>query len=150
MSGPALNRDEAEAEDEILALRRQLGERIRAIREQKGYSQDVLAELGGLNRSYIGSLERGEHNCGLANLVRVARALEVPVTRLFGAERPEPSRRRHMALCAAAPPVRVDREQFLLLLSQCANDRPDLVMIYLERCGVVFRGSEAGRRPAAP
>ena len=44
---------------------KRLGQRIRNQRESKSYSQDLLAELGSLNRSYIGTLERGEYNPGI-------------------------------------------------------------------------------------
>lgn len=146
----ATSRSVLQEEDEILSLRRRLGERIRTVREQKGYSQDVLAALGGLNRSYIGSLERGEHNCGLANLVRVARALEVPVRSLFDVEAPPPLPPAATERPGPGRAVQVDREQFLLLLAQCGQDRPDLVMIYLERCGMVFSSSPAARPRVVP
>ncbi|TKH46103.1 XRE family transcriptional regulator, partial [Paenibacillus terrae] len=43
-------------------LRNSVGERIRTIRKAKGLTQQQLAELSGLDDSYIGSVERGERN----------------------------------------------------------------------------------------
>jgi len=130
----------------ITDVRKLLGVRIRDLRESKRYSQDVLAELSGLNRSYIGSLERGEHNCGITNIVRVARALDVPLYKLFnkvpaGVQQRylEPQTGESAAEADAVDRPLVNRKQFLQLLKQCAHDRPDLVAIYLERCGVAFQ-----------
>ncbi|MFQ5644304.1 MAG: helix-turn-helix domain-containing protein [Thiogranum sp.] len=120
-------------------VRKLLGVRIRDLRESRRYSQDVLAELSGLNRSYIGSLERGEHNCGITNIVRVAKALDVPLYKLFN-KVPAGSQQRYLEPAGDSDSARplVNRKQFLQLLKQCAHDRPDLVAIYLERCGVAF------------
>lgn len=59
-----------------------LGENIRQLRLSKGLSQEKLAELADLHRTYIGGVERGERNISLLNLIRLARVLEVPVTKL--------------------------------------------------------------------
>ena len=66
-------------QDTRLARRREIlksvGHEIRKRREGRDYSQEVLAELAGLHRTYVGSVERGERNLSLENLVRIARAL---------------------------------------------------------------------------
>lgn len=54
----------------------ELGHRIRERRRLLGISQEKLAELAGLHRTYIGHLERGEVNVSLYNLVLVAHALD--------------------------------------------------------------------------
>jgi transcriptional regulator with XRE-family HTH domain len=59
------------------------GNRVREERERIGISQEELAALSGLHRTYIGSLERGERNVGFLNILRVARALKVHPGTLF-------------------------------------------------------------------
>lgn len=66
--------------DEILRL---FGERLRELRVERGFSQERLAELAGLDRNYIGQIERAERNVALVNIVRIAKALEVEVGELF-------------------------------------------------------------------
>jgi transcriptional regulator with XRE-family HTH domain len=55
---------------------KKLGAQIREIRQKAGFSQEELAERTGLHRTYIGSVERGERNIGVINLIRIARALK--------------------------------------------------------------------------
>lgn len=66
----------------VEALRR-FGERIRKNRKRKGLSQESLAFEAGLDRTYIGGVERGERNISLLNILKVARALGVKPGRLF-------------------------------------------------------------------
>ncbi len=63
--------------------RQQFGQRIRLLREGQGLSQEALAEKAGIHRTYLSSLERGERNVGLDNILRLARALKVPASSLF-------------------------------------------------------------------
>ena len=60
-------------------LQAAFGARVRARRLELGFSQEGLAAHAGLHRTYIGSVERGERNVGLTNLVVLARALDVDV-----------------------------------------------------------------------
>lgn len=53
------------------------GKAVRRVREQKGLSQEALADLCHLHRTYIGGIERGERNIGLLNLLRLSKALKV-------------------------------------------------------------------------
>jgi transcriptional regulator with XRE-family HTH domain len=56
---------------------------LRELREKRELSQTKLAELAGLNRNYIGDVERGRRNPCLDNIVRIAEALNVPPSELF-------------------------------------------------------------------
>lgn len=60
-----------------------VGRRIRQLRAERGYSQESFAAACGLDRTYIGGIERGERNLGLKNLVKIAWALDVPPSELL-------------------------------------------------------------------
>jgi transcriptional regulator with XRE-family HTH domain len=51
--------------------------RIRELRLAKGISQEALADEAGVHRTYMGSVERGERNISLENIVRIAKGLRV-------------------------------------------------------------------------
>jgi len=53
----------------------EFGRRVRARRQALGWTQEDLAEATGLHWTYVGSVERGERNISLANIVRLAEAL---------------------------------------------------------------------------
>jgi len=55
---------------------RVFGERVRELRKAKGISQERLAELAELHRTYIGAIERGERNVSLINILKISRALQ--------------------------------------------------------------------------
>ena len=63
--------------------RRVFGERIRALRQNRGLSQERLAEMAGVHRTYLSSLERGERNVSLDNIYAIAEALGVSPAELF-------------------------------------------------------------------
>ena len=56
-------------------LSRSFGNAVRQVREERGWSQERLAEHADLNRSYIGDLERGRAMPSLATLTKLASAL---------------------------------------------------------------------------
>lgn len=55
----------------------QLGENVKFFRKQSNLSQEQLADIASLHRTYIGSIERGERNVSLENIINIAKALNV-------------------------------------------------------------------------
>ena len=63
---------------------KKFGRKVRDIRLQRGItSQMDLANKTGLDRTYIGGVERGERNIGLKNIEKIAKALNVNVAEMF-------------------------------------------------------------------
>lgn len=62
-----------------------LGAGIRRIREAKKLSQDSLAHMADIDRSYMSSIERGQQNPGVMLVRDVARALDMSIAQLFEA-----------------------------------------------------------------
>ena len=58
-------------------INKEVGFRIRTVRQEKDLSQEKLAALANLHRAYIGQIERGEKNIGLRNLEKIAGALGI-------------------------------------------------------------------------
>lgn len=59
------------------------GNRVRQLRKSRRWSQEDFAHRAGLDRSYMGGVERGERNVSLENIYLIAKALEVPISELF-------------------------------------------------------------------
>ena len=64
-------------------INKEVGFKIRTIREEKGLTQEKLAFLANLHRAYIGQIERGEKNIGLKNLEKIAKSLRMNVKDLL-------------------------------------------------------------------
>jgi len=62
-----------------------LARRIRILRATRGWSQETLAELSGLHRSYISGIERTRRNVSLDNIEKIARAFQIPIGELLDA-----------------------------------------------------------------
>ncbi|MBI2900431.1 MAG: helix-turn-helix transcriptional regulator [Planctomycetes bacterium] len=62
---------------------RDLGARIRDVRRRRGWSQEELAHVSGLSRTFMGTVELGRKAASLATVHRIAEALGVPVVELF-------------------------------------------------------------------
>ncbi len=62
---------------------KKLGHKVRILRTDRGFSQETLAEKAGLNRSFVGLLERGRTNITIKNLEQIANALDIDIKNLF-------------------------------------------------------------------
>jgi transcriptional regulator with XRE-family HTH domain len=89
-------------------LLRALGQRIRELRSERGYSQEGFADLCGVHRTFMGTIERGESNLSFQNIAKVATTLKVSLSALFlelekqaerlgaaSASQPDPKGRKH-------------------------------------------------------
>lgn len=65
------------------SVKSHFGLKVRSLREERGFSQEELAERADLHRNYVGGVERGERNVGLENIVKLAKALSVSPKELF-------------------------------------------------------------------
>jgi len=59
------------------------GRRLALVSKQKGMTQEGLAELVEVHRTYIGFIEQGKRNPSIGNIYKIATALKVPVKSLF-------------------------------------------------------------------
>lgn len=64
-------------------IQKKLGDNVRTLRLERGYSQEVFAELVGVHRTYIGMIERGEKNVTLETLVKLSKALNTSLSSLI-------------------------------------------------------------------
>ena len=65
-------------DERILAF----GQRVREVRKAKDISQEKLAELAGIDRSYMGNIERGEKNVTLKKVYEICDALDINIKEL--------------------------------------------------------------------
>lgn len=61
----------------------QFGERVKAVRLEQGLSQEDLADQAELHRNYISQIECGRRNLSLLNILKLARALKIPASKLI-------------------------------------------------------------------
>ena len=66
--------------DDIL---KRFGDRVRELRKSEGYSQESFADDCGLDRTYMGGIERGERNVALRNIGKIAEALGIRIAELM-------------------------------------------------------------------
>ncbi|MFY9221983.1 MAG: helix-turn-helix transcriptional regulator [Blastocatellia bacterium] len=69
-----------------LKARKIFAQKLREIRLQQGLSQEELAALAGLHRTYVGSVERGERNISIDNMECLAMALKINIKELLNDE----------------------------------------------------------------
>jgi transcriptional regulator with XRE-family HTH domain len=68
---------------DTMTVRKNLGLRVRALREKRNWSQEDLAHESGLARSFTGAIERGEKDLRLSTLVKLANTFKISVAQLF-------------------------------------------------------------------
>lgn len=59
------------------------GQAVRKHRKALGYSQEAFGDVCGIDRSYMGGIERGEHNLALINILKIIRALQLKPSIFF-------------------------------------------------------------------
>ena len=59
------------------------GQRVQELRKKQNLSQEQLADMSGVHRTYIGMVERAEKNITLRNIKKIAKALDVNIKDLF-------------------------------------------------------------------
>jgi transcriptional regulator with XRE-family HTH domain len=59
------------------------GKKIREVRVKRGLSQEALADIANVHRTYIGMVERAEKNITLLNIQKLAKALKIDIRELF-------------------------------------------------------------------
>jgi transcriptional regulator with XRE-family HTH domain len=64
-------------------IRVRFGRSLRARRQKLGVSQEEFADRCGLDRTYVGGIERGERNVALVNIEKIARAFRMSLSELF-------------------------------------------------------------------
>lgn len=70
-------------EQEKQRILKQLGARIRKLRGEKGLSQEKFADEAGIERSYMGAIERGERNPTYYKVYKIAKALRISLSHLL-------------------------------------------------------------------
>jgi DNA-binding XRE family transcriptional regulator len=61
----------------------QFGEKVKLTRKEKGLSQEELASIANLHRTYIGMIERAEKNITLISMLKISKALDVTICELL-------------------------------------------------------------------
>ena len=78
-----MKKSKASTEKQLKDFPRAFGARVRYLRLAAGLSQEELAHVSKLDRTYVGGIERGERNPSLKNILRLAAALKVSPELLF-------------------------------------------------------------------
>jgi two-component system, response regulator len=120
-----------------------IGSSLKAVRNQQGLTQEELADRSGLHRTYITDVERGVRNITLDSVVKLVRALGIPLSELFA--RVE----GRVAVSPTALPGALDDKPFEILLVEDDARHVEQTLHALEKNGVtnplivVHTGEEA-------
>jgi transcriptional regulator with XRE-family HTH domain len=68
---------------DAMIIRKNLGIRVRSLREKRNWSQEDLAHESGMARSFTGAIERGEKDLRLSTLVKLATTFNIGIAQLF-------------------------------------------------------------------
>jgi transcriptional regulator with XRE-family HTH domain len=79
-------------------IKKLVGEQIRRLRKYKGFSQEELGARAELHYTYVGAVERGEKNCSIESLNKIAQGLDINIGELFSfnAEKDEAKIKKEM------------------------------------------------------
>lgn len=66
-----------------IQIRQKLGDKVRKLREKRGWSQETLAHETGFGRSFMSAIERGKKDVRLSTLCKIANIFEVTLTQLI-------------------------------------------------------------------
>lgn len=69
-----------------MEIKSRIGFRIKQLREEKAFSQQDLAYLSDLDRSYIASIETGARNVSIVNIEKIAKALGISLKEFFNSK----------------------------------------------------------------
>jgi len=81
------------SERAVKHVRKNLGERLRAVRKERGLTQEGLGRRAGLSGKFVGEVERGEKSISVDSLYRIAVALEIPLRELANVSTSIPGQR---------------------------------------------------------
>ena len=67
-------------------IKEKFGERVREIRKERKISQEELADLAHLDRTYVNSVENGKRNISIENIEKIVKALDCTLQEFFSSE----------------------------------------------------------------
>lgn len=70
-----------------MPITKKIGERIKELRSRQGISQESLAHLANLDRTYVNSVENGKRNISIENIEKIAKALKISIKDFFDDKR---------------------------------------------------------------
>lgn len=64
-------------------IKTKFGNKVKTLRKNAEISQEKLADLANIDRTYISSIEKGERNVSIITIEKISRALKIPITDFF-------------------------------------------------------------------
>lgn len=121
-------------------IKRLVGEQVRNLRKKKGLTQEGLGWKADLHYTYIGAVERGEKNCSLDTLNKIARALDVGIHELLAIS----SKTEEVVVEAAAK--RSDKQiAKSLLIKEVKKYSPEVIRIVTDLIKAVEKQTLSGK-----